>query len=119
MNGIQVILLTGIGFISLLFVRKTRSRGFNIVLLAAAAVAAIIFILWPDVTSKIARVLGVGRGADFIFYISIMVFWYIVIHLFARIRKLEQMITELIRKDAIRASTRFPLNETNDAGQPK
>jgi hypothetical protein len=115
MNGIQVILLIGIGLICLVFIRKTRSKGFNIVLLALAAALSAIFILWPEVTSKIAKTLGVGRGADFIFYISIMVFWYVVVHLFARIRRLEQMITELTRKDAIRSGSRLPFNEANDA----
>jgi hypothetical protein len=115
MNGIQVILLIGIGLISLVFIRKTRSKGFNIVLLALAVALSVIFILRPEVTSKIARMLGVGRGADFIFYLSIMVFWYVVVHLFARIRRLEQMMTELTRKDAIRSATRLPLNEPNDA----
>jgi hypothetical protein len=115
MNGIQVILLIGIGLISLVFIRKTRSKGFNIVLLALAVALSVIFILRPEVTSKIARMLGVGRGADFIFYLSIMVFWYVVVHLFARIRRLEQMMTELTRKDAIRSAARLPLNEPNDA----
>jgi len=43
----------------------------------------------------------VGRGADLVFYISILIFWFIILKLYARQRKLEQMITDLIRKDAL------------------
>ena len=114
MNGIQILLLAGIGLICLAFVRKTRSKGFNIVLLASAAIVSVIFILWPEVTSRMAKVMGVGRGADLIFYISIIMFWYVIIQLFARIRKLELMLTELIRKDTVRSATRLPIDE-NDA----
>jgi small membrane protein len=115
MNGIQVVLLAGIGLITLAFIKKTRGKGFNIVLLASAAIVSVIFILWPEVTSKIAKILGVGRGADFVFYISILVFWYIFIQLFARIRKLEQTMTEIIRRDAIQSASRLPVNDPGDA----
>jgi small membrane protein len=108
--------LIGIGLISLAVIRKTRIKGFNAFLLVLAALVSIIFILWPEVTGKIARMLGVGRGADFVFYISIMVFWYVITQLFARIRKLEQIMTELIRKDAIRSASALPLNEQGNAG---
>jgi small membrane protein len=114
MNGIQIVLLTGIGLICLVFVRKTRSKGFNILLLLSAAVVSAIFILWPEMTSKIARLLGVGRGADFVFYISIIVFWFVIVQLFSRIRKLEQKVTEIIRSDAVRTAVRLPVDEQND-----
>ena len=114
MNGIQILLLIGIGLISLAFLRKTRSKGSTIVLLIIAAVAAAIFILWPDFTTRIARLLGVGRGTDFVLYISIMLFAYVIIHLFGRIRKLEQLTTELLRRDAIRSASTLPFKETNN-----
>ena len=115
MNGIQILLLIGTGLISLFFIRKTRSKGFTIVLLIVAAAISAIFILWPDFTTRIARLLGVGRGTDFVLYISIMVFSYVIIYLFARIRKLEQMMTELIRRDAIRSASHLPVNEPDGA----
>jgi small membrane protein len=115
MNGIQVLLLTGIGLISLVFIKKTHSKGLNIVLLVLAAVISVIFILWPGVTTKLARLFGVGRGTDFLLYISIMFFSYLVVHLFARIRKLERMMTELVRKDAIRSASSLSVNQPDDA----
>lgn len=115
MNGIQLVLLTGIGLISLVFIKKVRKKSVYTLLLLLTAFVSILFILWPEVTNKIARTLGVGRGADLVFYISILIFWFIIIQLFARIRKLEQMVAELIRKDAIGQATRLPAEEHHAA----
>ena len=113
MSGIQLVLLAGIGLISLIFIKKARKKSIYIVLLSLTVAVSVIFILWPDTTNRIAKVLGVGRGADLVFYLSILVFWFIIVQLFARIRKLEIMVTELIRKDAINHAARLPIDETN------
>lgn len=63
--------------------------------------SAVVFILFPDITNDIANRLGVGRGADLIFYTSILIFWFVVLKLYARIRRLEQIITQVVRKEAI------------------
>ena len=101
MTGIQLILITGFIFIGLYFVTRLKKRLLDIVLLFVMIIAGIVFALWPDVTNIIAKDLGVGRGADLIFYISILIFWFVSLKLYARIRKLEQLFTEIIRKDAL------------------
>jgi small membrane protein len=105
MNGIQLVLVTGIVFIGLYFIIRLKKRLLDIVLLTAMIACGIVLVLWPDVTNIIANRLGVGRGADLIFYLSILIFWFIVLKLYARIRKLEQLLTELIRNDAIKKAT--------------
>jgi hypothetical protein len=101
MSGIQLILITGFIFIGLYFVTRLKKRLLDIVLLFAMITAGIVFALRPNITNLIARDLGVGRGADLIFYISILIFWFVSLKLYARIRKLEQLFTEIIRKDAL------------------
>lgn len=102
MNGIQLILLTGIAFIGLYFAIRLRKRLLDIVLLFAMIICAVIFIVWPDVTNTIAKRIGVGRGADMIFYLSILIFWFIALKLYARIRRLEQLFTQIVREDALK-----------------
>ena len=63
--------------------------------------AAVVFVVWPDLTQNLAKFLGVGRGADLVFYISILIFWFVVLKLYSRVRSLEQKLTETIRKNAI------------------
>ena len=101
MTGIQIVLLTGIAFISLYFFIRWKKRLLDILLLSAMILCAVAFIIWPNLTQDIAKKLGVGRGADLVFYISILIFWFVVLKLYSRIRTLEQRFTELIRKNTI------------------
>jgi hypothetical protein len=63
--------------------------------------AALIFIYTPGKTNFIARLIGVGRGADAIFTVSILVLFYIVYRLYAQVDKIERDITELVRRLAL------------------
>lgn len=101
MTGIQIVLLTGIAFISLYFFIRWKKRVLDILLLAFLILAAVVFVVWPDLTQNLAKFLGVGRGADLVFYISILIFWFVVLKLYSRVRSLEQKLTETIRKNAI------------------
>jgi small membrane protein len=101
MNGIKILLITGVAFIAVYFFVRLRNTWFDLVLLFTLITGAVVFILFPDITNNIAHKLGVGRGADLVFYTSIIIFWFVILKLYARIRKLEQIITEVVRKDAL------------------
>lgn len=108
MSGIQLILLTGVAFIGLFFFIKLKKRTLDILLLVAMVGCAAVFVIWPDITNKIAARLGVGRGADLVFYISILTFWFIILKLYARIRRLEQLLTGIVREDALNKAVSQP-----------
>ena len=101
MTGIQLILVTGFLFIGLYLLVRWKKKSLDIILLALMVFSAIIFVIWPQTTQYIADQLGVGRGADLVFYLSILIFWFVILKMYARIRKLEQIVTEAIRKDAL------------------
>jgi small membrane protein len=101
MNGIKILLITGVAFIAVYFFIRLRNSLFDLLLLIILIAAAIVFILFPDITNRLAHYLGVGRGADLIFYTSILIFWFVILKLYARIRKLEQIITAVVRKEAL------------------
>lgn len=113
MSGIQLVLVTGFIFIGLYFVTRLKKRLLDIVLLFAMIAVGIVFALRPDITNIIARELGVGRGADLIFYISILIFWFVSLKLYGRIRKLEQQVTSIIRDGAIKNATEITDAETS------
>lgn len=102
MTGIQLVLLTGVAFIALYFIIQLKKQLLDLGLLFVLIAAAIVFILWPESTNLLAKKLGVGRGADLIFYVSILLFWFIVLKLYARLRRLEKTVTQFIREDAIK-----------------
>jgi hypothetical protein len=64
--------------------------------------AATVFIFLPDLTTVIARSLGVGRGTDLLLYVSLIAGVHIVLLLYRRTRELEHRMTELVRAAAIR-----------------
>ena len=107
MTGIKILLTTGVAFIAVYFFLRLRNSIFDIFILLLLIAAAVVFILFPDITNSIANKLGVGRGADLVFYTSILIFWFVILKLYARIRRLEQIITQVVRKDAIDESEKM------------
>ena len=101
MTGIQLVLLTGVFFISFYLLVRWKKRSLDVVLFSLLILTAVVFIIWPNLTQSLAKKLGVGRGADLVFYTSILIFWFVIIKLYARIRNMEQKFTEMIRKNAI------------------
>mgnify|MGYP001561203442 CR=1 FL=1 len=57
--------------------------------------------LSPQTTDVIAKLVGVGRGADFIIYLSLIALFYLMFRLFGKIEDVEREITKLVRKLAI------------------
>lgn len=101
MNGIKILLITGVALIAVYFFVRLRNSLFDLLLLLLLLGTAVVFILFPELTNQLANKLGVGRGADLVFYTSILLFWFVILKLYARLRKLEQIITTIIRKEAL------------------
>lgn len=101
MNRIQLILITGLVFIGAYFIVRLRKRILDIVILLGMIIGGTVLVIWPDITNQLAADIGVGRGADMIFYLSILIFWFIIMKLYIKIRKLEQQFTELVRNQAL------------------
>lgn len=100
MTGIQLILLGGVAGIFLYYIFRIRSAFFDLLVTTLFFASAIFFILSPNSTNSIAARLGVGRGADLLFYGCILFFLFAVLKLLARIRRLESKLTEIIREQA-------------------
>jgi small membrane protein len=101
MNGIQILLITGVVLVAVYFFVRMHNSVLDILLLLALVSAALVFIFFPDATNRIANKLGVGRGADLVFYLSIITFWFVILKLYVRIRQLEKIVTDVVRKDAL------------------
>ena len=104
MNGFQIIICALLPLLlagSIVAARRkwfTRAACF---LWCAVWVAAAAAVIWPEITSAIANVLGIGRGADLVSYGGIVAmlvgFWT----LYVRLYRLRREITLLVRKLAI------------------
>ena len=98
---IRILLLAGLSAIGFfIFLRRNRLP-FHImtvfVLLAAGAVAVIA----PNLTAEVAQVVGVGRGADLVIYISLVGIMFVLVHYYAKFVDMQRQATELARELAI------------------
>jgi hypothetical protein len=74
------------------------SGALGILVWSAAAIA----IAWPDRTSQVAQAVGINRGADLVFYLAILGGVTVCFAFYQRSRQLENLITELVRREAVR-----------------
>ena|SRR3989338_9225655 len=65
-------------------------------------IAAVVSVWNPAVTNLVAGFLGVGRGADAVFYISITALFYVIFRLHGRLENLEHQLSELVKKIALK-----------------
>ena len=102
---LQIVVTIFIVFILLkLFLQKQKNKislwAFLIWLLLWLAVLIVFWL--PDTTSYLAAWLGIGRGADLVVYVSILVIFYMIFRVFVRLNKIEEDITKVVREDAIK-----------------
>lgn len=92
--------------------RGARPLAIKRLTLALMLAAAIFAVAFPELTTRFANILGVGRGVDLIVYGLVVVFIYHSIASKRRFAEIDQRATELARQLAILQSER-----AEDAGQ--
>jgi hypothetical protein len=64
--------------------------------------AGAVCVLYPGITQWFAGILGVGRGADAVFYLGLVGLSYAFFKVYLRIRQAEQQLTLLVRRLALK-----------------
>ena len=64
-------------------------------------VCAGVVIAWPDVASRFAHILGVGRGVDAVIYFTLLLVFYVLFRMIARMERIERDLTLLVRRKAL------------------
>ena len=108
--ALPILALLGIRALALL-ARGARPRWW-LLLSALIWFAAAVAVLWPDLTTRVARVLGIGRGADLITYVVAILFIVSFFFLHQRYRRLEAELTRLVRRLALDKA------ENHEPGKP-
>lgn len=83
-------------------VKQNAIRSGEGLLWAGVWIAIGIVVLIPEITSRIANAFGVGRGADFVVYGSIIVLFLLVFQSHIAAQRLERALTELVSRQALR-----------------
>jgi hypothetical protein len=81
---------------------KTKTIKFSIFFAWFLFWALVIAFVWqPGLTDRIAGFLRVGRGADVISYLSLILIFYLIFKIFMKLERIDQDITVLVRSMAI------------------
>ncbi len=102
--GIQIVL---VGFALFAFSRvllRFRRGGLPVIhlfLWAAFWGGVVVVAVHPQGANAVARLLGVGRGADVAIYLALLAIFYLLFRQFGKIEDLERQITRLVRVHAL------------------
>lgn len=82
--------------------RHGQRPGWLSVLAIALGLAGAITIFDPELTTRIARTVGIARGADLLIYLVALAFLASWFYFYQKIRTLSNAVTALVRELAIR-----------------
>jgi small membrane protein len=111
MTKFQVLGIAALLFILISYFRKFRQPALDKLFIAFLLTTGIFFLLYPEVTNQLAHFLGIGRGADLIFYLAILGFGYMSMLFYSKIKKLEEQLTNIVRSQSLEP---LKLSEKND-----
>ena len=113
---IKLILIAAVLISAYYLIRSTanaKSVALRRLLLLIFVIAAVISILFPDITTIVASWVGVGRGTDLILYMLLIAFLSYAVVSFRRLNEFERRITALARELAIAQAN----PNSDDSGQ--
>jgi small membrane protein len=96
------IFLTGVLAIvgTMVALQRTTSRLLRLAVLVVVGVG--LYFVWvPDQTTQLAAALGVGRGADLVLYVWVVITLALIVFLYLKIVQLSRRLTELTRAQAL------------------
>ena len=98
---IKVVLLTLLALLALFVAsQKIAPRGVRLTVLAMLAAGA--YLVWePEHANAVAHAVGVGRGADLLMYLWVVITLFVILLLYLKIVEMNRMLTELARRLAL------------------
>ena len=61
-------------------------------------VAVLVVAFHPEITTKLSRYFGIGRGIDLVIYSSIILIFYLLFRIYVKLETLEQDFTKTVRE---------------------
>ncbi|MBQ7652225.1 MAG: DUF2304 domain-containing protein [Victivallales bacterium] len=104
MSIIQFIILAFLLLSFAMVLLVIRRNVFGRLFFMAQFVVGALFVVFPDLSTKVAHCIGVGRGTDLLLYFLIVLFYMTVLCFIAAIRRIERRQTAIIRQMAIQSA---------------
>jgi small membrane protein len=78
-----------------------RLSGLQVLGVIALTGIGIGFVIFPGVSTRVANLLGVGRGTDLIFYLAVLGGLFVASNFYFRFKRHEEALISLARQSAI------------------
>src|SRR5258707_15538642 len=104
MTPFQLVVAPLLGFLAgwnMLRVLTSTRRRKSALVGAMVWLAACACILWPSLLTMVARLLGIGRGADLVFYVFCIIFLILAFYGYNRLLQLDSALTGIVRHLAL------------------
>lgn len=101
---IQIVLILGVAIGGGMLMRSSsnaRHLAVRRLLLVGFIIVGVVSILVPDLTTHVANAIGVGRGADLVLYMLLIVVLGFIATTYRRFRAMERQLTLLTRRLAL------------------
>jgi hypothetical protein len=84
-----------------LYVGTKRLSGLQTLGVIALTLAGIVLVVFPELSTRVANFLHVGRGTDLIFYLAVLAGLFVASNFYFRFKRQEAALIELARRSAI------------------
>ncbi|MBI2099143.1 DUF2304 domain-containing protein [Candidatus Uhrbacteria bacterium] len=102
---IKIILLSFIVFAVFRLLLRRRGNAISVrwlILWLIFWLAAGIVVAIPETTTRLANLVGIGRGSDLAVYLAVLGIYYLAFRLMVRVEKMERDISKITEELAIR-----------------
>ncbi len=96
----QILFVAVLGFL-VVYIFLLRTAFTDRFVYIGLALVGILFVLAPDLSTDIARALGIGRGVDLVIYVFILAGLFYSITITSEIKRLNRQMTTLVRQIAL------------------
>ena len=106
MLPIQAILVALLLLIGGIYLTTLSSRLASRLAVLGLLASGVLFVINPDLTTRIARAVGVGRGTDLLLYLFCLASITVFLKLYKKNRTVEEKLTEVARQVALLGAQR-------------
>lgn len=104
---IKLVLILGLVAIAYVALRGRPTAG-NLAVRRLSSVGVlfvgVVAVLFPDLVTRLANLLGVGRGTDLVLYAFVVAFLFAMVSIYQRLRDIEERYATLVRRMALSAA---------------
>src|SRR5689334_1246995 len=112
MTLIQPLLIVLLAVAAVLFWGALRSTLLARLIGTTLLGIGILFVVHPEFTSRLAKLFGVGRGADLLLYFLAVATFYGFVLMYIKLRSLEHQLTKIVRLLSIHNAVEPTTNAT-------